>query len=223
MELVTYLPQDCNHSQCKSLVSYVRLDISKTTVQRAVLQFMTTIFTGLVIVAGALMFADDTQKIVIVPITKMVSIIKTLADDPLQKPEKPVIDEHEVQSKGNHMKTAELQKTIFRIGNLLQMSFGQLGASVIKENSSQGDGNFEIMIPGHRVNVIFMVCKINHYVELADGLKGHITQFLNRIVGILHECAGRWDGQANRSDGETYLLTWKLPNTESQTDNEKNE
>lgn len=34
------------------------------------------------------------------------------------------------------MKTAELQKTIFRIGNLIQMSFGQLGALVVKENSS---------------------------------------------------------------------------------------
>jgi len=41
------------------------------------------------------MFADDTQRIVIVPITKMVGIIKKLADDPLQKPEAPVIDEQE--------------------------------------------------------------------------------------------------------------------------------
>lgn len=47
------------------------------------MQFLTTIFTGLVIVAGALMFADDTQRIVIVPITKMVGIIKKIADDPL--------------------------------------------------------------------------------------------------------------------------------------------
>lgn len=46
---------------------------------------------------------------------------------------------------------------------------------------------------------------------------------MNRIVGILHECAGKWDGEANRSEGEKYLLTWKLPNTEQQTDNEKNE
>lgn len=29
------------------------------------------------------MFSNDTQNIVIMPITKMVSIIKTLADDPL--------------------------------------------------------------------------------------------------------------------------------------------
>lgn len=121
------------------------------------------------------------------------------------------------------MKTAELSKTIFRIGNLLQMSFGQLGAVVIKENSSQGDGNFEIMIPGHRINVIFMVCRVNKYVDYCEVLKTHMTEFINRIVGILHECALRWDGAANKSEGEKYLITWKLPNTENQTDNEKNE
>jgi hypothetical protein len=38
----------------------------------------------------------------------MVGIIKKLADDPLQKPEAPVIDEQEQNLKGNHMKTAEL-------------------------------------------------------------------------------------------------------------------
>lgn len=32
----------------------------------------------------------------ITPITKMVSIIKTLADDPLQKPEPPRFDEAEL-------------------------------------------------------------------------------------------------------------------------------
>lgn len=196
-------------------MAYVRIDKKFQMQQNAMLQFLTTIFTGLVIVAGALMFADDTERIVIVPITKMVSIIKTLADDPLQKPEIPVIDEQEQALTGNQMKTGELQKTIFRIGNLLQMSFGQLGAVVIKENSSQGDGNFEIMIPGHRINVIFMVCRVNRYTDYADVLKSHITEFLNRIVGILHECAGRWDGQANKTEGDKYLLTWKLPNADS--------
>jgi hypothetical protein len=71
--------------------------------------------------AGALLFQNDTQKIVIAPITKMVTIIKTLADDPLQKPDPPVFDEPDVKVKENpnEMKTTELQKTIFRIGNLL--------------------------------------------------------------------------------------------------------
>jgi len=51
------------------------------------LQFMTTIFTCIILGAGAIMFANDTQYLIITPITKMVGIIKTLADDPLQKPD----------------------------------------------------------------------------------------------------------------------------------------
>ena len=87
------------------------------------LQFFTTIFTCIILTAGALLFQNDTQKIVITPISKMVSIIKTLADDPLQKPEPPKVDEAELatdlKQNPNQMKTVELQKTIFRIGNLL--------------------------------------------------------------------------------------------------------
>jgi class 3 adenylate cyclase len=79
------------------------------------------------------------------------------------------------------------------------------------------------MIPGHRINVILMVCRINRYTDYADGLKSHITEFLNRIVGILHECAEMWDGQANKNEGDKYLITWKLPNTDNQQENDKNE
>lgn len=44
---------------------------------------------------ASLTFANDTENIVIVPITKMVGIIKTLADDPLQKPDPPKILEED--------------------------------------------------------------------------------------------------------------------------------
>lgn len=97
----------------------------------------------------------------------MVTIIKTLADDPLQKPEPPQFNEADlVIEKGNQnqMKTVELQKTIYRIGNLLQMSFGQLGAVIIRENVSSGDGSLEVMIPGHRITAIFLVVRINHFI-----------------------------------------------------------
>ena len=79
------------------------------SVNMAALQFGTTIFTCLILTAGNLMFASDTQRIIIMPITKMVGIIKTLADDPLEKPDPPVFDEDELQQKGiNQMKTVEL-------------------------------------------------------------------------------------------------------------------
>jgi len=58
-------------------------------VEEATLQFGTTIFTCFVLTIASLTFSADVQNIVINPITKMVGIIKTLADDPLKKPKKP--------------------------------------------------------------------------------------------------------------------------------------
>ena len=48
---------------------------------------------------GSIMFSSDTERIVIVPITKMVGIIRMLADDPLQKRDAPVFSEEELNSK----------------------------------------------------------------------------------------------------------------------------
>ena len=40
------------------------------------------------------------------------------------------------------------------------MCFGQLGAMIIRDTVSKGDGQLEIMIPGNRRNVIFCVVKL---------------------------------------------------------------
>ena len=85
---------------------------------------MKTIFTCVLMTAGSLAFSNDTDSIIIAPITKMVSIIKQLADDPLQKPEPPVFTEEGNSQVVNNLKTKELRKIIYRIGCLLQMCFG---------------------------------------------------------------------------------------------------
>ena len=88
MTLLMYTPQPCLSGEvpnCDELISYSRIGVKSSSQQNAMLQFLTTIFTCFVLAAGSLMFQNDTHKIVILPITKMVGIIKTLADDPLQK------------------------------------------------------------------------------------------------------------------------------------------
>ena len=128
MKLVSYTPNVCVNNTlelCQTLVAYARINIKGFSVQNSLLQFLTTIFTCVILTVGSLMFQNDTTNIVIRPITKMVSIIKTLADDPLKKPEAPELEEEEEltdqqkQKTANEMKTVELKKTIFRIGNLL--------------------------------------------------------------------------------------------------------
>jgi hypothetical protein len=145
-----------------------------------------------------------------------------LADDPLKRPEPPQVPEEEENQPNNHMRTLELEKTLFRIGNLLQMAYGRLGAIIIKENVSSGDGGLEIMIPGRRINVIFMVIKINDFVEITDVMREQITVLLNKIIKVIHVTAEKWSGQANKNDGDKLLITWRLPDIE-ESESEKNE
>jgi hypothetical protein len=102
------------------------------------------------------------------------------------------------------------------------MAYGRLGAVIIKENVSAGDGQPEIMIPGRRINVIFMSIKINDFVDLADILKENINQLMNKIIYIVHTTADKWQGSPNKTDNDRLLITWKLPEIE-EGDNEKNE
>jgi hypothetical protein len=41
-------------------------------------------------------------------------------------------------------------------------------------------------------------------------------------MNILHACSEKWDGSANKSEGEKYIITWTL-NSVEESDNEKNE
>ena len=86
MILVTYQPHQCKTGEiknCDQLVAYARFNRRNQVMNEALMQFYTTIFTCIIMTIGSLMFSADTDKIIILPITKMVGIIKTLADDPL--------------------------------------------------------------------------------------------------------------------------------------------
>ena len=79
------------------------------------------------------------------------------------------------------------------------------------------------MIPGRRIDAIFMSIKINNFVEVADILKEEINQFMNKIILIVHKTSDKWQGSANKTDNDRLLITWKLPELLEEGENEKNE
>jgi hypothetical protein len=93
---------------------------------------------------------------------------------------------------------------------------------IIRDSVSSGDGSLSIMSPGGRLNVIFCVIKLKGYVFVTDVIQEDSIIFLNKIMNILHACADKWDGSANKSEGERYIITWKLPAID-EADSEKNE
>lgn len=78
------------------------------------------------------------------------------------------------------------------------------------------------MLPGAKKTVIFCVIKLQHYVFISELLAEESVEFLNQIMLILHKCADRWDGSANKSEGHRYVLSWKLPEID-EGDSERNE
>ncbi len=78
MSLVTFTPIICSESMikgCEELVAYARINISYSSRMEAIFQFCTTIFTCCILAMAFIVFSNDTERIVIKPIQKIVEII----------------------------------------------------------------------------------------------------------------------------------------------------
>merc|ERR1719247_3986805 len=104
-----------------------RFDAREVSMNNATKNCIQTLFVCILLVMLAQQFTNDTQKLVIAPVEKMVNIIKELAVDPLKKPE---VRDDEIEGtdtaapgkkgkkkgKGPQLETAMLEETILKIG-----------------------------------------------------------------------------------------------------------
>ncbi|CAE8702568.1 unnamed protein product, partial [Polarella glacialis] len=82
------------------------------------------------------------------------------------------------------METVVLEKTIIKIGSLLALGFGEAGAEIIGQNMRGGDNSaLNAMIPGRRVDAIFMFCDIRNFTDATEVLQDQVMVFVNRIAG----------------------------------------
>merc|ERR1719182_1209175 len=143
-------------SACAGLSLEAKFLMRYLTEKEARLSMGLTTFVVFLLGFGSMSFSNDTQKLVIAPIEKMVNIVKQLADDPLKKPEinHEEIDEAENvdvgQPKKNsgQLETGMLEMTILKIGSLLQVGYGECGAQIIGQNMSSADGQLNILKAG---------------------------------------------------------------------------
>jgi class 3 adenylate cyclase len=227
MELVAYSPWECSDSAdimlpCSEIRIYARFERRREVREEAVKNIIKTLFVCLLLGTMAVQFQNDTQELVIAPIEKMVNIIKQLAEDPLRKPDLANFDAGEAtgqkkrkKNQGPQLETAMLENTILKIGGLLQVGFGEAGAEIIGKNMSSGDGELNIMMPGIRINAIFGYVNIHQFSVTTEILQEDVMMFVNKIGELLHTCAHRWSGVANKNMGSSFLLLWKMPDQPS--------
>jgi class 3 adenylate cyclase len=219
-----YTPKECGDvsSSCAGLSLEAKFLMRHFTEMEAKLSMGLTTFVVFLLGFGSMSFSNDTQKLVIAPIEKMVNIVKQLADDPLKKPDITPEDEAESvevgQPKKNsgQLETGMLEMTILKIGSLLQVGYGECGAQIIGQNMSSSDGVLNILKPGRKVIGIYGFCRINDFMEITQCLLEEVMVFVNKIGHIVHTCVHEWRGAANKNMGDSFMVTWMVPDKDEQ-------
>lgn len=172
--------------------------------------FILTIFVIALLVCGTMVFAADTNRLVILPIENMIARVNAIIEHPME------------QSKHNDnielkegMETTFLLQTIDKIGNLMRIGFGEAGAEIIGRNLRNTKPGEELNLLGGAREIwsIFGFCDIRNFTDTTECLQTEVMVFVNKVAHVLHGIIKDCDGAANKNIGDAFLLTWKLPAT----------
>merc|ERR1719230_2560413 len=171
-----------------------------------------TVFIILILGYGAIAFSSDAQKFVIGPIERMMSLVKQLAENPLESASKAdhefMEDDQEVKNAG--YETALLETTIERVGQLLQIGFGAAGAEIIGNNMNSTSGKLNAMVPGKKICAIYGFCDIHQFTDTTECLQEEVMVYVNKLGHIVHSSTHEYYGMANKNVRDAFLLSWKL-------------
>lgn len=176
-----------------------------------------TIFVTCMLVLGAMVLANDAQKLVLDPIERMMLVVERVAEDPLRDTH---VDQRgkpgAVEADGAY-ETKLLENTIDKITGLLRVGFGEAGAGIIKKNLSLEDssGVIDPLIAGKRVYAIFGFCDIHHFEDVIEKLEGEVMRFVNSIADVVHQQVSIWSGQNNKNLGNAFLMVWRIGDAET--------
>lgn len=205
----------------------------------ATLGIIQTFGICVILSCGAYFFSKITTELVIEPIENMIERVKHITSDPLsaihEEEERLLIDamkwgkknqaedpdlssDEEEQlrkekEKNQLMETELLEQTLYKIGALMAIGYGEAGSRLIAQNMAQsGDSNSELnpMLPGEKIISIFGFCDIRKFTNATEILREGVMLFVNEIGQICHGIVDRYSGAANKNVGDAFLFVWKL-------------
>jgi class 3 adenylate cyclase len=180
----------------------------EATQMQAKSNMYTTLFITFVLVIGTYFFSSDVNKLIIGPIERLVDLVRKISANPLGV-EYKMLGAKEGFLEG--METTILLTTINRIGGLMQVGFGEAGASMIAKNLTDASGGrLNFMVGGTMIKSIFGFCDVRQFTDTTECLQEEVMLFVNRIAYILHDIVSQCSGSANKNIGDAFLLAWKL-------------
>jgi class 3 adenylate cyclase len=70
------------------------------------------------------------------------------------------------------------------------------------------------MIQGERVEAIIGLAKIKDFSTATEVLKARVMTFVNQIAEIVHGVVSEYHGAANKNNGDTFLVIWRISGIE---------
>lgn len=200
-------------------------DVSKAADEEAFLNVILTTFVILLLAVGTMVFSRDVNILVIIPIEKMVQLVREISANPLGKDFS--LKPEDIKQMDDGMETTLLLRTISKIAGLMRVGFGEAGAEIIGKNlghmSSSNATNEDMLLNstestpinllvgnGSKIHSIFGFCDIRNFTDTTECLQEEVMLFVNRIAHILHSIVVQCDGAANKNIGDAFLLTWKI-------------
>jgi class 3 adenylate cyclase len=198
-----------NESDENSLLSII--DLRYKTRWVAGLNILRTIYVCVVLTVGSLLFSMDANELALRPIERMIEKVNKIASNPLASREAGV-----KLDKMNY-ETTLIENAIVKIGVLLALGFGDAGSEIIAQNLAHG-GDVDAMLPGKRKWAVFGFCDIRSFTDATEVLQQDVMVFVNTIAELVHRTVDKHGGAANKNIGDAFLLVWKLPEDDTEKD-----
>eukprot|EP00427_Karlodinium_veneficum_P008349 CAMPEP_0169086980 /NCGR_PEP_ID=MMETSP1015-20121227/13993_1 /TAXON_ID=342587 /ORGANISM="Karlodinium micrum, Strain CCMP2283" /LENGTH=977 /DNA_ID=CAMNT_0009147191 /DNA_START=157 /DNA_END=3087 /DNA_ORIENTATION=- len=205
---------------------------------------LVTFFVCLVLCLASICFSKDANTLVLEPVEQMISKVESIRDHPLAaikmadeefrleelKKEAQDIDRKDrmlqmfkafIECKSERqevMETVILDKTIIKLGTLLALGCGEAGSDIVSNNMSGSNTvGMNAMVGGSRVDCILGNARIRDFSVATEVLQGKVMTFVNQIAEIVHGVVDEFGGAANKNNGETFTLVWRLANKDQPT------
>mmetsp|Transcript_6077 Transcript_6077/g.13837 ORF Transcript_6077/g.13837 Transcript_6077/m.13837 type:complete len:844 (-) Transcript_6077:631-3162(-) len=174
----------------------------------ALVNILTVSWVTIVLAISSALFSRDSDRLVISPLETMARLVRNLAHDPLGTMQLDVEDEQNMDSE-----TRLVAQAILKLSAMLQVGFGEAGASIIQQNMADSDSDhINPVIPGKRITGIFGFCDIRNFTDCTECLQQDVMVFVNRISSFVHKAVKDNEGAPNKNIGDAFLLVWDLSN-----------
>jgi class 3 adenylate cyclase len=188
-------------------------DLSERADEEALLGILLTSFVIVLLAVGTMTFSRDVNILVILPIEKMVQLVREISANPLGK--NFSLSPDELKGTDDGMETTMLLRTISKIAGLMRVGFGEAGAEIIGKNlnmssDEHGGSSMNLLGNGTKILSIFGFVDVRNFTDTTECLQEEVMLFVNRIAHILHSIVVQSDGAANKNIGDAFLLTWKI-------------